>query len=76
MNGKVRAAPALLDSLCVVYNKKLFAAGRRARRRRPGWTWDDFVTTAQKLTNPGEGHLRHRLARRRATRTRSGGSGR
>ncbi|WP_405071471.1 ABC transporter substrate-binding protein [Kribbella sp. NBC_01510] len=54
VKGKVRAAPALLDSLCVVYNKKLFtAAGVPAPQA--GWTWDDFVTTAKALTNPGKG---------------------
>ena len=31
VNGRVRAAPALIDDLAVVYNKKLFRAGRRAR---------------------------------------------
>jgi multiple sugar transport system substrate-binding protein len=54
VKDKIRAAPALLDSLCVVYNKKLFtAAGLPAPKA--GWTWDDFVTTAQKLTNPAKG---------------------
>jgi multiple sugar transport system substrate-binding protein len=42
VNGKVWAAPALLDSLAVVYNKRLF---RRAGVPFPeaGWTWDEFV---------------------------------
>lgn len=54
VKGKVRAAPALLDSLCVVYNKKLLAAAG-VPAPKAGWTWDDFVTTAQKLTNPAKG---------------------
>ena len=54
VKGKVRAAPALLDSLCVVYNKKLFAAAGMPEPKA-GWTWDDFTSTAQKLTNPGKG---------------------
>ncbi|WP_020392957.1 ABC transporter substrate-binding protein [Kribbella catacumbae] len=54
VKGKVRAAPALLDSLCVVYNKKLFAAAGLPEPKA-GWTWDDFVGTAQKLTNPAKG---------------------
>ncbi|GAA1555709.1 hypothetical protein GCM10009789_06380 [Kribbella sancticallisti] len=54
VNGKVRAAPALLDSLCVVYNKKLFAAAGLPEPKA-GWTWDEYVTTAQKLTNPAKG---------------------
>jgi multiple sugar transport system substrate-binding protein len=54
VKGKVRAAPALLDSLCLVYNKKLFTAAGLPEPQA-GWTWDDFVTTAQKLTNPAKG---------------------
>ncbi|MEV6286045.1 ABC transporter substrate-binding protein [Kribbella sp. NPDC051770] len=54
VKDKVRAAPALLDSLCVVYNKKLFAAAGLPAPRA-GWTWDDFVETAAKLTDSGKG---------------------
>ena len=54
VKGKVRAAPALLDSLCVVYNKKLFAAAG-VPAPQAGWTWDDFITAAKALTNPGKG---------------------
>ncbi|MGC4944069.1 ABC transporter substrate-binding protein [Kribbella sp. DT2] len=54
VKDKVRAAPALLDSLCVVYNKKLFAAAGLPAPKA-GWTWDDFVATAAKLTDPGKG---------------------
>src|SRR5689334_10202362 len=54
VKGKLRAAPALLDSLCLVYNKKLFAAAGLPAPE-PGWTWDDFVSTAKALTNPGKG---------------------
>ncbi|MEU6285414.1 ABC transporter substrate-binding protein [Streptomyces sp. NPDC047028] len=51
VKGKVRATPALLDSLAVVCNKKVF---RDARVPLPkaGWTWDDFVDTARALTDP------------------------
>ncbi|GGN63097.1 ABC transporter substrate-binding protein [Streptomyces albiflavescens] len=54
VNGKVRAAPAVLDSLAVVYNKKLF---RQAGVTFPkaGWTWDEFVDTARNLTDSGRG---------------------
>ncbi|KAB1990515.1 ABC transporter substrate-binding protein [Streptomyces triticiradicis] len=54
VNGKVRAAPAVLDSLAVVYNKKLF---RRAGVPFPeaGWSWDEFTDTARRLTDPGRG---------------------
>ncbi len=54
VKGKVRAAPALLDSLCVVYNKKLFSAAGLPEPKA-GWTWDDFTTAALRLTNPGKG---------------------
>lgn len=54
VKGKVRAMPALLDSLCVVYNKKLFAAAG-VPEPKANWTWDDFVSTAQKLNNPAKG---------------------
>ncbi|WP_405775690.1 ABC transporter substrate-binding protein [Streptomyces sp. NBC_00859] len=54
LNGKVRAAPAVLDALAVVYNKELF---RRAGIPYPraGWSWDEFLQTAAKLTDPGRG---------------------
>ncbi len=50
VNGKVIGIPALVDNLAVVYNKKLFAqAGLPVPTAN--WTWQDFVTDAQKLTN-------------------------
>jgi multiple sugar transport system substrate-binding protein len=54
IDGKVRAIPALIDSLAVVYNKRLF---RQAGIPEPkaGWTWDEFRATAKKLTNAGKG---------------------
>ncbi|MFD6553539.1 ABC transporter substrate-binding protein [Streptomyces sp. NPDC058398] len=54
VNGRVRAAPAVLDSLAVVYNKKLF---RRAGVPFPkaGWSWDEFTDTARRLTDSGHG---------------------
>jgi multiple sugar transport system substrate-binding protein len=54
VNGRVRAAPAMLDSLAVVYNRKLF---RRAGVPfpRPGWSWDEFTAMARKLTDSGRG---------------------
>ncbi|MCT2594154.1 ABC transporter substrate-binding protein [Streptomyces sp. N2-109] len=54
LNGRIRAAPALLDALAVVYNKKLF---REAGVPFPeeGWTWPEFVRTAEKLTDSGRG---------------------
>ncbi|AXK34624.1 ABC transporter substrate-binding protein [Streptomyces armeniacus] len=54
LNGRLRAAPALLDSLSVVYNKKLFRAAG-VPFPEPGWTWDEFVATARRLTDAGRG---------------------
>jgi multiple sugar transport system substrate-binding protein len=54
VNGRVRAAPALLDSLAVVCNRKLFAA-KGLDLPRAGWTWQDFVDTARALTDAKAG---------------------
>ncbi|MFG3321025.1 ABC transporter substrate-binding protein [Streptomyces sp. NPDC048171] len=56
INGQVRAAPALLDSLAVVCNRKLF---REAGLPLPkaGWSWQDFVTCARRLTDSGRGRF-------------------
>ncbi len=54
LNGKVRAAPAVLDTLCVVYNRKLFRQAG-VPYPKPGWTWDDFIRTARLLTDPSRG---------------------
>src|SRR5580698_1153026 len=52
VNGKVIGIPALVDNLAVVYNKTLFA---KAHLPLPSatWTWNDFVTDAQKLSDGG-----------------------
>lgn len=54
VNGRVRAAPAVLDSLAVVYNKKLF---RQAGLDypEPGWSWEQFTDTARQLTDHDQG---------------------
>jgi multiple sugar transport system substrate-binding protein len=51
VNGKVIGIPALVDNLAVVYNKTLFAEAGLTPPSA-GWTWQDFVTDAQKLTDP------------------------
>jgi multiple sugar transport system substrate-binding protein len=54
IDGKVRAIPALIDSMAVVYNKKLFRqAGIPAPKA--GWTWDDYRSIAKQLTNKSKG---------------------
>jgi multiple sugar transport system substrate-binding protein len=54
VNGQVRAAPALVDSLAVVCNPAIFnAAG--VELPTEGWKWHDFVATAKALTDEGAG---------------------
>lgn len=50
VKGRVRATPALLDSLAVVCNVKVF---RDAGVPLPqaSWSWEEFVATARKLTD-------------------------
>src|SRR5690606_31137584 len=56
IDGQVRAAPALLDSLAVVCNKKLFTqAGLPIPR--PDWTWREFVDIAKRLTDHDNGRF-------------------
>ncbi|WP_432196557.1 extracellular solute-binding protein [Streptomyces sp. bgisy027] len=51
VEGKVRATPALVDSLAVVCNKKVFEdAG--VPLPKADWSWDEFVETARELTDP------------------------
>jgi multiple sugar transport system substrate-binding protein len=54
VEGKVRGFPALVDNLCVAYNKKVF---KDAGEPEPtgNWTWDQFVAIAKRLTNPAKG---------------------
>jgi multiple sugar transport system substrate-binding protein len=54
IGGKVRAVPAIIDSLAVVYNKKLFAAAGLPAPKA-GWSWDDYRATAKKLTDGAKG---------------------
>jgi multiple sugar transport system substrate-binding protein len=50
VNGEVIGIPALVDNLAVVYNKSLFA---QAGLKPPtsNWTWAEFESDAQKLTD-------------------------
>jgi multiple sugar transport system substrate-binding protein len=56
IDGKVRAIPALIDSMAVVYNKKLFEEAG-IDPPQAGWTWDDYRATAQKLTDSSKGRF-------------------
>ncbi len=50
VNGKIIGVPALVDNLALVYNKTLFAKAGLAPPTAQ-WTWGDFETAAEKLTN-------------------------
>ena len=62
VDGRVRAVPALIDNLAVVYNTKLF---KEAGVPFPSddWTWDDFRATAKQMTDDSARDRRDRLAR-------------
>jgi len=51
VNGKVIGVPALVDNLALVYNKALFDKAGVAYPTKD-WTWTDFRSAAQKLTDP------------------------
>ncbi|WP_082772081.1 ABC transporter substrate-binding protein [Actinoplanes sp. TFC3] len=50
IDGKVIGVPALVDNLAVIYNKELFDA-MGVQYPSDEWTWEDFRSAAQKLTD-------------------------
>lgn len=54
INGRVRASPAVLDALAVICNKRLFEEAG-IPLPQAGWTWTDFLATAQRLTDAQRG---------------------
>jgi multiple sugar transport system substrate-binding protein len=52
-NGTLVGIPQNASSLVIYYNKDLFARAGVAEPQ-PGWTWDDFLATAQALTRGTE----------------------
>ena len=55
VDGKVRALPALIDDLAVVYNKKLFKQMGVPEPPADGWTWEEFAATSKQLTDKSKG---------------------
>jgi multiple sugar transport system substrate-binding protein len=53
-SGMIEALPLCLDPFVMAYNKDLFDAAGLAYPQA-GWTWDDCLAIAQKLTDNGEG---------------------
>ncbi|MGP2442381.1 ABC transporter substrate-binding protein [Streptomyces sp. JW3] len=56
VNDRVRAAPAVLDALAVVCNKRLFRAAG-VDLPEAGWSWRDFTETARRLTDKAAGRF-------------------
>jgi multiple sugar transport system substrate-binding protein len=54
VDGRVRAFPALIDNLAVVYNKKIFDDAGEPYPE-DDWTWDDFRAAAAKLNDSDKG---------------------
>lgn len=50
-NGKIFGLPTIATYWAVFYNKKLFDDAKVSYPQAP-WTWDDYVATAKKLTDP------------------------
>jgi multiple sugar transport system substrate-binding protein len=57
VNDRVRALPALVDDLAVVYNKKTFKDAGVDLPPEGGWTWDEFIATSKALTDRGKGRF-------------------
>lgn len=54
VDGQPRAVPAFIDNLAVVYNEDIFdAAG--VPYPKDDWSWNDFLSTAAELNDPGAG---------------------
>jgi multiple sugar transport system substrate-binding protein len=54
VDGDARGFPALVDNLCVAYNKKVFKDAGVAEPTS-GWTWDQYLEIARQLTDPARG---------------------
>jgi multiple sugar transport system substrate-binding protein len=54
VDGDARGFPALVDNLCVAFNKKVFQDAGVAEPTE-GWTWDQFREISHQLTNPAKG---------------------
>lgn len=54
-NGKAYALPMYIDSWVCYYNKKIFDDAKVPYPSAEGWTWDKYIETAKKLTDPSKG---------------------
>lgn len=52
-DGKTYYLPGEFNTMCLWYNAEVFQKAGVAEPN-DNWTWDDFLTTAQKLTKPGQ----------------------
>jgi len=51
--GKLTCMPQNISSLVVYYNREMFAKAG-VPEPKAGWSWDDMVDAAKKLTTPGQ----------------------
>jgi len=51
--GELYAAPLNWDTVAILYNKDMFDAAK-VPYPTADWTWDDFASAAQKLTDPSK----------------------
>lgn len=54
-DGKVYGLPSFVDIWLTLYNKKIFDDAGVPYPTADGWTWNKYVETAKKLTNPEKG---------------------
>ncbi|HHW49247.1 MAG TPA: extracellular solute-binding protein [Clostridiaceae bacterium] len=53
-DGKIFGVPTIATFWAVFYNKKIFDEANVPYPKAP-WTWDDYIETAKKLTDPSKG---------------------
>ncbi len=54
-DDQVYGLPAFNDIWLTFYNKKIFDEANVPYPPAEGWTWDEYIETAKKLTNPEKG---------------------
>lgn len=59
-DGRTFGVPLDFTPMVIFYNKKFFDA-RNLPYPKDGWTWDDFLATARKLSDPGAAPRRFAL---------------
>ncbi|HEX2924655.1 MAG TPA: extracellular solute-binding protein [Ruminiclostridium sp.] len=55
INGNIYQLPNTKDIWMTMYNKKIFDEAGVAYPSADGWTWDKYIETAKKISNPKKG---------------------